>query len=221
MCHRADVTRHLRRGLHGLAVRHLSAASRQVGARLCHVSTDYVFDGTKDGAYVEWDHTNPVSAYGRSKEAGEQEVGPDDLLVRTSWVCGRYGKNAVTAVLGLAANPDQRLKFVNDQVGCPTMAADLAATLVTLVTERLTGTFHVTNAGPVSWWEFARDMLRLAGHDPDRVDPITTAELDPPRAAPRPANSVLDGMALRLHGMEPVRHYTEALAELIHDLQNA
>ncbi len=209
----ADIDTAMR--INGLAVRHLSVASREVGARLCHVSTDYVFDGTKDGAYVEWDPTCPVSAYGRSKEAGERELGPDDLLVRTSWVCGQHGRNAVTAVLGLAADPDRRLAFVADQRGCPTMAADLAATLVDLVAGRYTGTFHVTNGGPVSWFEFARAILETAGHDPDRVDPIATADLDPPRAAPRPANSVLDGMALRLHDLPPLRHFSEALSELV------
>ncbi len=205
--------------INGIAVRHLAAASHAVGARLAHVSTDYVFDGTKATPYVEWDHTCPVSAYGRSKEAGEQEVGPDDLLVRTSWVCGRYGTNAVTAVLGLAANHEARLRFVDDQRGCPTMAKDLAQVLLTLITEGITGTFHATNQGAVSWWEFARAIMAAAGHDPDRVDPIATHELDPPRAATRPANSVLDNMALRLHGLPPTRHFTEALDELVADLR--
>jgi dTDP-4-dehydrorhamnose reductase len=205
--------------VNAMAVRHLAQAARRAGAHLCHVSTDYVFDGSLERPYVEWDHTNPRSVYGRSKEAGEREAGPDALVVRTSWVCGAQGANLVKTVLNLAEDPDRTLAFVTDQVGCPTMARDLAATLVTLVSERHTGTFHVTNGGAVSWYEFVREILTEAGHSPDRVRPITTAELDPPRPAPRPANSVLDGAALRLVGLPPVRHHREALAELVAELR--
>jgi dTDP-4-dehydrorhamnose reductase len=205
--------------VNAMAVRHLAQAARRGGAHLCHVSTDYVFDGTLERPYVEWDHTNPRSVYGRSKEAGEREAGPDALVVRTSWVCGAQGANLVKTVLTLAEDPDRNLAFVTDQVGCPTMARDLAATLVALVTDRHTGTFHVTNGGAVSWYEFVREILAEAGHSPDRVRPITTAELDPPRPAPRPANSVLDGAALRLAGLPPVRHHREALAELVAEIR--
>lgn len=206
--------------VNAMAVRHLTEGCRRTGARLCHVSTDYVFDGTKEGAYVEWDRTNPLSAYGRSKEAGEREVGTDALLVRTSWVCGAKGSNAVTTVLKLAADPERGLAFVDDQRGCPTMAADLAATLVELVGEGHTGTFHVTNGGPVSWYEFAREILEVGGHDPDRVRPIATHEMDPPRPAPRPRNSVLDGVALRLSGLPALRHHREALEEMVRELHS-
>lgn len=204
--------------VNAMAVRHLVTACRRTGARLCHVSTDYVFDGTKDGAYVEWDRTNPQSAYGRSKEAGEQEAGPDDLVVRTSWVCGFHGANLVKTVLKLAAEPDRQLAFVSDQVGCPTVAGDLAETLVTLVADGHHGTFHATNGGAVSWYEFVQEILGFAGHDTGRVRPITTDELDPPRPAPRPRNSELDGAALRLQGLPPLRHHTEALQELVQAL---
>jgi len=201
--------------VNAIAVRHLAEASRRAGARLCHVSTDYVFDGTKPGPYDEWDVTNPQSAYGRSKAAGEREAGPDALVVRTSWVCGAQGSNVVTTVLGLAADPSRTLAFVDDQRGCPTMAADLAAAIVMLVGERHTGMFHVTNAGPVSWYEFVQEILVEAGYPPDRVRPISTEEMDPPRPAPRPHNSVLDGAALRLCGLPPLRHHREALRELV------
>lgn len=202
--------------VNAIAVRHLAEAGRRVGARLCHVSTDYVFDGTKDGPYVEWDRTNPQSAYGRSKEAGEQEVPDDGAVVRTSWVCGYGGTgNIVKTVLRLADTTDTQLSFVTDQIGCPTFAADLAATLLTLVEEGHAGTFHATNARAVSWYEFVQEILVAAGHPADRVGPILTAELDPPRPAPRPANSVLDGMALRLSGVAPLRDHGEALEELV------
>lgn len=204
--------------VNAMAVRHLAEGCRTVGARLCHVSTDYVFDGTKDAPYHEWDAVNPMSAYGVSKAAGETEARPEDLVVRTSWVCGAQGSNAVTTVLKLAADPARTLAFVTDQRGCPTMARDLAATLVALVSEGRVGTFHVTNGGPVSWYEFVQEILVAAGHSADRVRPILTAEMDPPRPAPRPANSVLDGVALRASGLEPLRHHGEALEELVAEL---
>lgn len=202
-----------------MAVRHLAEACRRAGSRLAHVSTDYVFDGTKDGPYLEWDRTDPRSVYGRSKEAGEREAGPDALVVRTSWVCGAQGSNAVTTVLKLAADPDRTLAFVTDQRGCPTLARDLAARLLDLVTDGHTGTFHVTNQGAVSWYEFVQQILVTAGYPVDRVRPITTAEMDPPRPAPRPANSVLDHAALRLSGLPPMRHFAEPLAEMIDELR--
>ena len=207
--------------VNAMAVRHLAAASARHGARLCHVSTDYVFDGTSDRPYVEWDHTCGRSVYGRSKEAGEREAGPEALIVRTSWVCGQHGGNLVKTVLRLAEDPDRDLAFVTDQIGCPTMATDLAATLVTLISGEHRGIFHVTNGGAVSWYEFVQEILEAAGHSRDRVRPISTAELDPPRPAPRPENSVLDGAALRLAGLDPVRHHGEALAELVASIQNA
>ena len=201
--------------VNAMAVRHLAEATERVGARLCHVSTDYVFDGTKVGPYDEWDRTNPRSAYGRSKAAGETEVPPDGLVVRTSWVCGRHGGNIVKTVLKLAADPDRTLAFVTDQFGCPTIAADLARYLVALVGDDHRGTFHVTNSGAVNWFEFVQEILAAGGHSRDRVRPILTAEMDPPRPAPRPANSVLDHRALRLAGLPEPRHFTEALSELV------
>lgn len=204
--------------VNAIAVRHLAEACERTGARLCHVSTDYVFDGTKDGPYVEWDRTNPQSAYGRSKEAGEQEVPDDGMVVRTSWVCGARGLNVVKTVLAQAGDPDRQLAFVTDQVGCPTMAGDLADALVWLVADEHRGTFHVTNGGPVSWYEFVQEILAFAGHSPDRVRPILTADLDPPRAARRPANSVLDNAALRLSGLPALRHHAEALEALVAEL---
>lgn len=204
--------------VNGMAVRHLAEAADRVGARLCHVSTDYVFDGTKDGAYVEWDRTNPQSAYGRSKAAGEREVPDDGMVVRTSWVCGQHGGNVVKTVLKLAEDPERTLAFVTDQRGCPTMAADLAEHLLRLVDGGHRGTFHVTNSGPVSWYEFVQEILEAGGHPRDRVRPILTAEMDPPRPAPRPTNSVLDHRALRQSGLPEPRHFTEALRELVAQL---
>lgn len=200
--------------VNALGTRFVAEAARAGGAHLVYVSTDYVFDGTKAAPYLEWDEPSPRSVYGRSKLGGEREVGPDGTVVRTSWVCGRHGANMVKTVLRLAAEPGT-LRFVDDQRGHPTFADDLAAVITRLVEDRRLGTFHVTNQGAVSWFEFARAVLTAAGDDPGRVEPIATADLDPQRPAPRPANSVLDNAALRLSGLPATDHFEVPLRRLV------
>ena len=207
------------RALHinALGARFVVEAARQVGARVCYLSTDYVFDGTKADPYHEWDVPSPRSVYGLSKRGGELELGPDDTTVRTSWVCGRHGANMVGTILRLATQPGP-LRFVDDQRGHPTFADDLAAMIARIVTEQRQGLFHVTNQGAVSWFEFARSVLAAAGDDPARVEPIATGDLDPPRPAPRPANSVLDNAALRLSGVPLLDHHEVPLKRLVDHL---
>ncbi len=202
-----------------LGTRNVVEAAHRVGAWLCYLSTDYVFDGTKPEPYVEWDTPNPVSVYGRSKLGGEQEVASDATVVRTSWVCGLHGHNMVKTILRLTQEYE-KLAFVDDQRGQPSFAPDLAGMIRRLVVERRPGIFHVTNQGAVSWFEFARRVLEVAGLDPGRVRPIATADLDPPRPAPRPANSVLDDSALRLGGLPLLPHYREPLQRLVRQLQS-
>ncbi len=203
--------------VNALATRHVAEAARRAGAYVLYLSTDYVFDGTKPGPYVEWDTPNPMSVYGRSKLGGEQEIDPASAIVRISWVCGRHGSNMVKTVLRLAAE-HETLAFVDDQRGHPTFAADLAPMLRRLAVDRRPGVYHVTNQGACSWYEFAAAVLRAAGADPARVRPISTAELQPPRPAPRPANSVLDNAALRLAGIELLPDFHEPLERLVREL---
>jgi dTDP-4-dehydrorhamnose reductase len=205
--------------VNALGTRWVADASRRVGAYLCFVSTDYVFDGTKDSPYVEWDRPNPQSVYGRSKWGGEYEVtthAPGSCVVRTSWVCGEHGANMVKTVLKLADRPE--LAFVDDQRGHPSFTADLAVGIRRLAASRVPGLFHLTNQGDVSWYEFVQAILASAGHDPAKVRPIKTADLDPPRPAPRPANSVLDNAALRLGGFPLLPHFRESLDRLVRAL---
>lgn len=194
---------------------HVVAAARAVGARVCYVSTDYVFDGTKADPYVETDAPNPLSVYGRTKLAGERALDPDDVVVRTSWVCGRHGANMVKTILRLAAEPGP-LRFVEDQRGHPTFADDLAAGIARLLDAGIPGTYHVTNQGAVSWYEFAREVLEAAGHDPERVEPVPTSAM--PRPAPRPANSVLENAALRAAGLPLLDDHRLPLARLVAEL---
>lgn len=199
--------------------RHMAEASARSGAHLLYVSTDYVFDGDADRPYVEEDTPNPRSVYGRSKLGGEIEVArqcPGATVVRTAWVSGAHGSNVTKTVLALAAGPPQRpLRFVDDQYGSPTFTADLAPAIVRLALDRRPGTFHVTNQGEASWFGFARAVLVAAGLDPERVEPIATSELDPPRPAPRPANSRLDNSALRRAGLPLLPVWDDALARLV------
>lgn len=207
--------------VNALGTRHVAEGSALTGAHLLYVSTDYVFDGTSPAPYREWDEPNPLSVYGRSKLAGEREVSvirPGSTIVRTSWVCGVHGSNMVKTVLRLAAERSQ-LSFVDDQHGCPTFTEELADMVVRLTIARLPGLFHVTNQGPTTWYQFARDVLTAAGRDPEIVRPISTAELMPPRPAPRPANSVLDNAALRLQGIPLLADHHDPLARAVKVLE--
>jgi dTDP-4-dehydrorhamnose reductase len=195
----------------------LADAAQSVGARMLHISTDYVFDGTKTTPYVESDATNPRSVYGTSKLAGEQAVlaiGDLGTVVRTAWVFGRHGTNMVKTVLR-ARTTTPVLRFVDDQRGSPTSAGDLTGLLLGLVDTPLPGVVHGANAGAVSWYEFVCEILRQCGDDPGRVVPIATADLDPPRPVPRPANSVLVSERLAEAGIAPLRAYELALADVL------
>jgi dTDP-4-dehydrorhamnose reductase len=208
--------------VNGAGPAHLARAAAHVEARLVHVSTDYVFDGLKNSAYVESDDTNPRSEYGRSKLIGEQavaELADLGLVVRTAWAFGRHGTNIVKTVLR-TRQTDASLRFVDDQRGSPTSSADLAGFLVAAAELEVSGVLHATNAGAVTWYEFVREVLRQCGDDPVRVVPIRTDELDPSRPAPRPANSVLASERLVSLGLAPLRRYEEALADVLDQLRD-
>ena len=205
--------------VNGTATASLVSAAEKVGARVAYVSTDYVFDGSKKSPYVETDAVNPQSVYGASKLAGEQALRDIDLTVRISWVCGFHGANMVKTILRIAAAQPE-LTFVNDQVGHPTFADDAAGMIATLVEHEQQGIFHVTNQGAVSWHGFAQEVLRAAGLDPARVLPVLTADLQPPRPAPRPANSVLENKALTQAGFTLLDDFRIPLARLVQRLAN-
>jgi dTDP-4-dehydrorhamnose reductase len=203
--------------VNALGVRWLREAAEACGAHLCTISTDYVFSGDKSSPYTEWDEPGPRSVYGASKLAGEKEAGGDATIVRTSWVCGLGGSNMVKTVLSLIEQ-GKPMRFVDDQRGCPTFTPGLAVKVAELALEAVPGIFHVTHQGAVSWYEFVQAILEAAKADPGMVEPISTADLDPPRPAPRPANSVLDNAALRLGGFELLPDFHEPLAEMVDSL---
>jgi dTDP-4-dehydrorhamnose reductase len=201
----------------GLAVRWLAESCDRSGAHLVQLSTDYVFDGSLDRPYNEWDPPAPRSVYGATKWFGEREalvLGAAAAVVRTSWVCGQHGSNMVITIMRLAGQHPE-LAFVSDQIGCPTFTADLAPMVRRIAVDRRTGVHHVTNQTATSWYGFARDVVAAMGKNPDMVRPITTAELQPARPAPRPANSVLDNAVLRMAGVPLLRDYGEPLRETV------
>ncbi len=206
--------------MNGTAVRWLAEACHRSGAHLVTVSTDYVFDGELDRAYHEWDDPAPQSIYGITKLIGEKEalvLGPSASVVRTSWVCGVNGANMVKTIMRLA-DQHPELAFVADQVGHPTFTHDLAPLLRRIALDRLSGVVHATNQGAVSWFEFAQSVVQAMGKDPAMVRPISTAELQPPRPAPRPTNSVLDNAVLRQAGFGELRDHRDPLGETVRAL---
>ena len=203
--------------VNGTATKYIAAAAHAVGAHVVYISTDYVFDGSKTSAYNEEDAPNPQSVYGASKLEGERALGANDAIVRIAWVCGFYGSNMVKTILRLAEQP--QLKFVDDQIGNPTFADDAAEMIVRIATEKRSGTWHVTNQGDVSWYEFARQVLMAAGFDANKVAPIKTHELQPPRPAKRPFNSVLNNTSLKRAGIELLPDFRMPLARLVSQIQ--
>ena len=201
--------------VNGEGTRRVAEACRTVGAGMVYLSTDYVFDGQKGAPYLETDLVAPASNYARSKVAGEEAVralAPRWAVVRTAWLFGVSGKNFVKTIVekGATGGP---LRVVDDQVGSPTYARDLAGAIEQLVSRELTGTYHVTNAGSCSWYAFARAILKEAGLAHVPVAPMTTAELG--RPAPRPAFSVLANHAWSAAGLRPLRPWPDALAAML------
>lgn len=185
-----------------IATKNVVNACQATDAAMVYVSTDYVFDGTATVPYKEYDRCNPQSVYGRTKWQGEEIVKTHltrFYIARTAWLFGDAGNNIVRTILKLAKERDL-LKFVNDQFGCPTYAADLAIAIGKLVRTEAYGIYHITNEGHCSWFEFTRQILDAAGIRNVRVEPITSEELN--RPAPRPKYSILAREGLNSLGIE-------------------
>lgn len=205
----------LARAVNDEAVAHLAESCRKFGAKLVHISTDFVFDGAKREPYREDDETNPLSAYGATKLAGERRAlaNADALVVRASWLFGSHGPNFIEAMLKQAQEGKKTVRVVTDQVGRPTATTDLSEALVDLLRIGATGTLHFANSGEVTWNEFAKEIFRLAGHEAVEVEPISSDELN--RPACRPPYSVLSTEKYeRLTGNKP-RDFRKPLAEYL------
>jgi dTDP-4-dehydrorhamnose reductase len=181
-----------------LAVKQLAEVAKTQQAKLIHISTDYVFDGESDKPYIETDETNPINVYGRTKLAGEQalqETMPTDaIIIRTSWVYSEFSNNFVKTMLRLGKQRDE-LNVVSDQIGSPTYATDLADVILEIIQNKtfkeagqVTQTYHYSNEGEISWYDFVQEVFKLAKVD-YKVNPIATEQY--PTPAKRPKNTLM------------------------------
>ena len=198
------------------AVGYLAEASRNCDAIFAHVSTDYVFSGAGNEPWKEDGLKQPLSAYGRTKAAGEDLLfitpGESSYIFRTAWLYSAYGKNFAKTMARLALKDSAEVNVVTDQVGQPTFAGDLANQMVDSVVQRIPfGIYHGTNSGQTSWFEFAQEIFRVVDADVGRVKPVTSEAF--PRPAKRPAYSVLGHDKWKDSGVEEMRDWKIALKE--------
>ena len=194
----------------------LAIAAKRCNSKLIHVSTDYVFSGESQTPWQIADEINPQSAYGRTKAQGESRVlatySENSFIVRTAWLYSPWGKNFAKTMTKLALKGTGEIRVVDDQVGQPTSASDLARQLVELGRSTSpAGIFHGTNSGQASWYEFAQEIFKLAGADVGRVTPVSSSEY--PRPARRPSYSVLSHDAWANTSVKAMRDWRIALAE--------
>lgn len=183
-------------------------------AVICHVSTDYVFDGSKNVPYLEDDATDPSGVYGASKLAGELEIrrAANHYIIRTSWLFGRYGKNFIATIMN-AATQNKPLRIVNDQFGSPTFAPDLAKRIMEIIERKLPfGTYHVTNTGVTSWYEFALKALQF-GSIQAAVVPISSCEY--PSKFKRPKYTALSNEKCAKAGLAPMPTWQDAVERFV------
>jgi len=198
--------------VNAIGTRNVAVACRETDSALVYICTDYVFDGTKGSPYYEYDQTNPLSVYGKTKHLGEVYI--RDLLdkfyiVRTSWLYGFHGPNFITTMLKLAETHD-KISVVGDQIGSPTYTLDLAKAIAQLIEKPAYGIYHVTNSDHCSWYEYAQLIFEIAGKKVE-LDPVTTEEFGSP--APRPKYSVLENYNWKMEGFDKIRSYKEALKD--------
>lgn len=196
------------------ATKHIVKCAKILDIPMIYISTDYVFDGTKDGEYTENDETNPINIYGESKLAGEkyvQEILDKYYIVRTSWVFNINGKNFIETMLRLSKTNNQ-LSIVNDQIGSPTYTKDLSRLLVDMLETSKYGLYHATNEGYCSWYEFADTIFKLANINID-IKAINSNEYA--SRAKRPLNSKLSKDKLIEYGFKPLPHWEDALKDYL------
>jgi dTDP-4-dehydrorhamnose reductase len=202
--------------VNGIAPAMIASQSRSLGFKFIHISTDYVFSGNAQTPWQEDQTTCPATAYGRSKAEGERLIAKSNsansYIIRTAWLYSRFQNNFAKTMIRLALGESKRVEVVNDQLGQPTYAIDLAAHITKLIELNSNpGTYHGTNAGQTTWYQFARELFSLAGADPDRVIPVRSDQYSQP--AQRPTYSVLGHERWSNEGMKPMRHWKDALAD--------
>jgi dTDP-4-dehydrorhamnose reductase len=197
--------------------KYIAQAAKRVKAKLVYVSTDYVFDGRKNGPYIEQDETSPLNIYGKSKLLGEKYVRSlckQYFIVRTAWVYGRSGHNFVTKMID-QINKQKEISLVHDQIGSPTYAIDLARMIEQLMATERYGVYHACNRGACSRYEFGQEILRLLRMSNVNVRSVPSTNFS--LSAIRPAYSVLDDQAVRLGGFTRMRDWRSALKDFLHN----
>lgn len=202
----------------------LALAAKLSNSKLIHISTDYVFSGDSQIPWQIEDEINPQSAYGRTKALGESRVlatyPESSFVVRTAWLYSPWGKNFAKTMTKLAINGEGEVRVVNDQVGQPTSAIDLAEQLVQLgQSTSLAGIYHGTNSGQATWFEFAQEIFKIAGADVGRVIPVSSSEYS--RPAKRPSYSVLSHDAWAKNSVKPLRDWRIALSDAMPSIISA
>ncbi|MEW6207450.1 MAG: dTDP-4-dehydrorhamnose reductase [Acidobacteriota bacterium] len=197
--------------------RWLARYARLTDAEIAHVSTDYVFDGEKEGFYTQRDEPNPLSVYAKSKLAGERAARSENeraYIIRTSWIFGAGGKNFGSRVVELA-RAGAHIKGVTDQTSIPTYAPDLAARIEEIINRGQHGLYHVTSTGVTSWHDFARLALDMSGFGHIEIEKVTRADLR--QLAPRPRNSAMRCLLSEQIGLAPLRHWKDTLQEFLYE----
>ena len=206
--------------INAIGPRNLAIASTEVGAKLVHVSTDYVFEGNGTRPYVEFDKTNPVSVYGKTKLASEEFVkqfAKESFIIRTAWLYGD-GKNFVKTMLSLSEKYDE-VSVVKDQLGTPTSTTELAKAIHYLLPTQNYGTFHGTCEGDTNWADFTEEIFRIAGKK-TKVNHVTTQEYvaKNPQSAPRPAYSILENYMFKLTSDFMFADWHDAIEQYLKEL---
>ena len=201
----------------------VALAAKACGTKLIHISTDYVFSGESVVPWKTNDVRKPNSAYGRSKLAGEEKVlaaySERTLLLRTAWLYSPWKKNFLKTVLKLASQDSVQIKMVNDQIGQPTSAIDLAIQIIELADSPIeSGTFHATNSGQATWFDFAKEIMKLHGDDEKRLSPISSSEFM--QLACRPKYSVLSHTSWADHGLRPMQDWKLALSNTMSTMES-
>jgi len=226
--------------VNAIGARNVAIAAQEVGAKLVYISTDYVFDGTKETSYLEYDPPKPISVYGWSKLVGEQmvkEQNPHSFILRVAWLYSVHRKNFVKTMLKLAQERDE-IRVVNDQRGTPTFVGDVARQINALIETDCYGLYHCTSQGSCTRYEFALEIFKCAGYEaktnpdgsvhlisntqdlrPFTLRPVTSDEF--PTPARRPANSVLENFMLKVQGLDTMPHWEESLAAHIQEIKEA
>lgn len=211
---KAEDEEELCRTVNAKATKEIAEFAKKLDIPMIYISTDYVFDGSKDGEYTEEDIPNPINVYGKTKYEGEvyvQDILDKYYIVRISWVFGENGNNFIDTMLRLSKERES-LNVINDQVGSPTYTKDLAPLLVDMIETDKYGIYHATNEEYCTWYEFAKEIFNISDNNIE-VSPISTSEY--PTKAKRPMNSRMNKDKLNINGFIKLRSWQEALKHYI------